>query len=121
MTKKRVWAAALTVLAAISLFPVTSFAAPQNVAEVEGIGYETLQKAIEAAPEGSTVTLLLDVTENVNFNKNITVDGAGKYTVAGLSSVSAGHAAKSYTQAKRYRRKGQTADTRQRRERLLLP
>ena len=90
MTKKRVWAAALTVLAAISLFPVTSFAAPQNVAEVEGIGYETLQKAIEAAPEGSTVTLLSDVTENVNFNKNITVDGAGKYTVAGLSSVSAG-------------------------------
>ena len=40
--------------------------------------------------EGSTVVLLSDVTEDVTFDKNITIDGGSKYTIFGVSTVKAG-------------------------------
>ena len=41
---------------------------PTYVAEVNGIQYETLQAAIDAAQMGQTVTLLADTRENVTIN-----------------------------------------------------
>lgn len=41
---------------------------PTYVAEVNGIQYETLQAAIDAAQKGQTVTLLADTRENVTIN-----------------------------------------------------
>ena len=51
---------------------------------------QTLTSAIDAASEGSTVVLLSDVTEDVTFDKNITIDGGSKYTIFGVSTVKAG-------------------------------
>lgn len=47
--------------------------------------YGTLKGAIDAAAEGSTVTLLKDTTEDVVVNKNITLDLDGK-TLTGTNS-----------------------------------
>ena len=60
------------------------------VAKVGENKYETLQAAINAAKAGDTVTLLVNTTEDVTINKDITLDlggktltntGAGKATV----------------------------------------
>lgn len=83
----------LSLFVATCLFPTVALAAEptgNNVAEINGTKYETLKDAVEKAKEGDTITLLSDVTEDVKFNKNITVDGAGKYTISGLSTVQAG-------------------------------
>ena len=50
------------------------------VAEVNGVGYETLQEAINAAANGATVTLLADCeSDRINLeDKSITVDLNGK-------------------------------------------
>lgn len=47
-----------------------------NVAKIGEVGYTTLQLAIDAATEGSTVTLVASVTEDVTVasGKNITLD-----------------------------------------------
>ena len=79
------------------------------VAEVNGVGYTTLQAAIDAAPVGATVTLLSDITTGDNgkgnnegvftISKDVTIAGAGKtitasntgsysYTVDGNKSAS---------------------------------
>ena len=47
----------------------------QNVAKVGDKEYATLESAINAAGEGSTITLLGNVTEDITVNKNITIDG----------------------------------------------
>lgn len=83
----------LSLFVAACLFPTISLASEptgNNVAEINGTKYETLKDAVKKAKEGDTITLLSDVTEDVKFNKNITVDGAGKYTISGLSTVQAG-------------------------------
>lgn len=93
MMKKRILTMMLSLFVAACLFPTFALAAAptgNNVAEISGTKYETLKDAVEKAKEGDTITLLSDVTEDVKFNKNITVDGAGKYTISGLSTVQAG-------------------------------
>lgn len=93
MMKKRILTMMLSLFVAACLFPTVALAAAptgNNVAEISGTKYETLKDAVEKAKEGDTITLLSDVTEDVKFNKNITVDGAGKYTISGLSTVQAG-------------------------------
>lgn len=93
MMKKRILTMMLSLFVAACLFPTVALAAEptgNNVAEINGTKYETLKAAVEKAKEGDTITLLSDVTENVTFNKNITVDGVGKYTISGLSTVQAG-------------------------------
>ena len=47
---------------------------PTYVAEVNGIQYETLQAAIDAAAKNATVTLLADTRENVTIAKAMTLD-----------------------------------------------
>ncbi len=49
-----------------------------DVAQVGITTYGTLNEAIGAAAEGDTVTLLKDTTEDVEVNKNITLDLGGK-------------------------------------------
>lgn len=93
MIKKRILTMMLSLFVAACMFPTVALAAEptgNNVAEINGIKYETLKAAVEKAKEGDTITLLSNVTEDVKFNKNITVDGAGKYTISGLSTVQAG-------------------------------
>lgn len=93
MMKKRILTMMLSLFVAVCLFPTVALAAEptgNNVAEISGTKYETLKAAVENSKEGDTITLLSDVTEDVKFNKNITVDGAGKYTISGLSEVQAG-------------------------------
>ena len=70
-----------------SLFTLSAFAEDTNVAEVNGVGYATLQAAINAAEDGDTVTLLKDITLGTYKQKNtdaaitikkaITLDGNG--------------------------------------------
>ncbi len=62
-----------------------------GVAEVNGVKYETLQAAIDAAPRNATVKLLANTRENVTIAKNITLDLNGHTinggTVAGKATV----------------------------------
>lgn len=67
------------------------------VASVGGKGYMTLQEAINAAPEGGTVTILRDFTHGelasnrqVSVNKNLTIDGA-KHTITEDTGKNSGH------------------------------
>ena len=63
-----------------------------KVAMVNGVQYDTLQAAVEAAPNGATVALLADVTLSgsgkgdtqglLTINKSITLDGNGKTITA---------------------------------------
>ena len=59
-----------------------------EVAEVNGVKFATLAKAIAAAKDGDTVTLLADATEDVVINKNITLD-LGKKTITGTNTSNA--------------------------------
>ncbi|HQB32429.1 MAG TPA: hypothetical protein PLI19_03755, partial [Erysipelotrichaceae bacterium] len=63
----------------VCCFPTTIRAAA--VAEVESTGntYDTLQEALDAAPEGDTVILLSSITSStgVQINKPVTLDGDG--------------------------------------------
>lgn len=53
-----------------------------GVAEVNGVKYETLQAAINAAKSGATVKLLADTRENVTIAKKLTLDLNG-FTING--------------------------------------
>ena len=44
------------------------------------VEYSNLQKAIDAAEDGDTLTLLADSTDTVTVDKELTIDGAGQYT-----------------------------------------
>ena len=48
------------------------------VAEVNGVKYQSLAEAIDAAQDGQTVTLLADAAEDVVISKSITLDLGGK-------------------------------------------
>ena len=74
------------------------------VARVGSTGYDTLQKAIGAAEENDTITLLQNVTLDgtgkvnneglltIDDNKTITIDGQGKYTISGTNITVNGNA-----------------------------
>ena len=87
--KKRLLAITMSLLVAVLFVPSLSFAST-DVAEVEGVKYQTVKEAIANANEGSTIKLISDVTEDVNLNKNVTLDGGGKYTISGATAISAG-------------------------------
>lgn len=70
------WKAADPETDKITLKTVT--AAPSGVAAIGSTGYATLAKALAAAKDGDTVTLLADTKEDVTINKNITLDLGGK-------------------------------------------
>ena len=55
------------------------------VAQIGDVKYETLQAAIDAVKANETVTLLVNTTEDVTINKNITLDLGGK-TLTNTSS-----------------------------------
>ncbi len=65
--------------------------AASYVAKIGEQEYATLQAAFDAAKTGDTVTLLADTTEDVEINKNITLDLGGKTltnTNAGKATIS---------------------------------
>ena len=66
------------------------------VAETNGTKYESLQAAINAANTNDTVTLLVNATEDVTINKDITLDLGGKT----LTNTNAGKATISVTGGK---------------------
>lgn len=72
-----------------SLNPI-AVRAVTNVAEINGIQYETISDAIASAKEGETLNLLTDVTENVVLDKNIILDGGNKHTIFGLTTAKEG-------------------------------
>ena len=51
----------------------------QYVARVNGVGYDTLEKAIKAAAPGDTITLVnnVEMDSQINLPDNTTLDGAG--------------------------------------------
>lgn len=61
---------------------------PDGVAS-DGV-YTTLGAALNAAEDGSTIVLDGDVNESVTVNKNVTIDGQGKYSIVGYTAVSNG-------------------------------
>lgn len=74
--KRRLLSAFLAVMMVLTMAPMAfaadgdTAATPENVAEINGTGYATLQAAVDAAKAGDTITLL----------KDITVDGTDKVT-----------------------------------------
>ena len=54
---------------------------PDAVAQIGETTYETLDKAVEEAPEGSTITLLKDCELTKGFNKTLTFTGGYKITI----------------------------------------
>ncbi len=66
----------------------------EDVAEIEGVRYKSLEKAVAAAEEGDTITLLTDVKGNgvvVEGGKHITIDFAGyTYDIDGTTVGSSG-------------------------------
>lgn len=79
------------------------------VAEVNGVKYETLQAAFDAAKTGDTVKLLADITENgMDIAKSITIDFDGHtLTVEGKMVGSSG----TVTNALRFLKNGDTTNT----------
>ncbi len=63
------------------------------VACVDGVGYTDLAKAIAAADDGDTITLVGDVSEDINIEKNkvITLDLAGYRVTASTESIIKGN------------------------------
>lgn len=77
--KKKLCSILLALTMVLTLLPVSALAHDGTaVAEVSGTQYESLAKAVEAANDGDTVTLLNDATLDgtLNITKAITLDGA---------------------------------------------
>lgn len=80
-------AAVLMAAAALAAFSAVSYA-EGGVAEVNGVGYDTLQKAVDAAGNGDTVKLITDLTGDgkltgavtIAADDNITLD-LGNHTI----------------------------------------
>ena len=86
--KRKLLSVLLTFCLAFSLLPTAALADEEKVAKVGEIEYATLAEAVNAATtENSTVTLLKDaeLTETLNINKAITLDGAN-HKITGTSS-----------------------------------
>ena len=75
--KQRILAILLSLTMMFTLVP-TAMAEGEKVAKVGDVEYETLAEAVGAATDGATITLLKDaeLTETLNINKAITLDGA---------------------------------------------
>ena len=84
--KQRILAILLSLTMMFTLVP-TAMAEGEKVAKVGNDEYETLAEAVAAAKDGETVTLLKDaeLTETLNINKAITLDGAN-HIITGDSS-----------------------------------
>ncbi len=82
MNCKKILAGILSAAMVFTTMAIPAFADENEtaVAEINGIGYNTLTDAIAAAGNGNTVTLLSDVTESITVEKgkNITLDLNGK-------------------------------------------
>lgn len=67
----------------ISMLPISAMATETggNVAKIGDTQYATLDDAVEAAPEDSTITLLQDCELTKGFNKTLTFTGNGKITI----------------------------------------
>lgn len=66
---------------------VINFVTP-SVAEVNGVGYQTLAEAYAAATNGETITLIRDITDATTIVKpthNIVIDGNSKTVSGGMS------------------------------------
>lgn len=66
---------------------VINFVTP-SVAEVNGVGYQTLAEAYAAATNGEKITLIRDITDATTIVKpthNIVIDGNGKTVSGGMS------------------------------------
>ncbi|MBQ2755432.1 MAG: hypothetical protein IJF27_02030 [Oscillospiraceae bacterium] len=72
----------IAVMMLVSLFPMGALAAGTDVAEVNGVGYDDIQEAIDAAAAGDKIVLVdditLDSTVKVPAGKKITIDLNGK-------------------------------------------
>ena len=66
-------AAVFAVAAALAAFSAVSYA-EGNVAEVDGVGYDTLQEAVNAAESGDTVKLIADLTGDKTLTSAVTID-----------------------------------------------
>ena len=75
--KQRILAILLSLTMMFTLVP-TAMAEGEKVAKVGDVEYETLAEAVGASTDGATITLLKDaeLTETLNINKAITLDGA---------------------------------------------
>ena len=80
--KKRLIVWALVLVMTLAVMPM-AFAAEGDVASVNGVGYTTVQDAVDAA-NGAVVTLLADSDETVTVSGDLYLDLNGK-TLAGLT------------------------------------
>ena len=86
--KRKLLSILLTLCLAFSLLPTAALAEEEKVAKVGETEYATLAEAVNAATtENSTVTLLKDaeLTETLNIDKAITLDGAN-HKIKGMPS-----------------------------------
>ena len=60
-----------------------SYELKNNIAEINGNGFVSIQTAIEQATDGQTIELTGNVTANetIEINKSITIDGKGQYSI----------------------------------------
>ncbi len=72
-------------------YVAVDYAATEYVAQIGGIGYESLQAAINEAVNGNVIELLADCAENVTVTQapgvEITIDGKGNTTFTGAITV----------------------------------
>ncbi len=80
---KRLLSSFVTLMMLLSLLPAAAFASEGtgNVAKIGDVEYPTLDEAVEAAAEGSTIVLLQDCELTKGFNKTLTFTGNGKITI----------------------------------------
>lgn len=78
--KRRILSWILTVVMICAMLPMTALAAG-DVARVGDTTYATLDAAVEAAPEGSTIVLLKDCELTKGFNKTLTFTGNSKISI----------------------------------------
>ncbi|MBM6778844.1 VWA domain-containing protein [Collinsella tanakaei] len=73
--------ALVVALAMMFALPLSAHAAEGDVAKIGDVGYATLDDAVEAAEEGSTIELLADCELTKGFNKTLTFKGNGKIEI----------------------------------------
>lgn len=61
-----------------------------NTADAENGVYASLAGALAAAQQGATVILDRDIAESVTVDNGVTIDGQGKYSITGLTTLSNG-------------------------------
>lgn len=75
--KTRLFSGLIALCMLLTFLPTTAFAADGDVAQVGDKTYATLDEAVAAAGDGSTIELLADaMTAGMNLSKNLTIKGA---------------------------------------------